>query len=357
MLRKDLELTGLVNLEEWQEIQDSFSEVLGVSLNTVSAHGKLLTRPSRPNRICCEILPHSPFYRDFCGQCILRKRLERPIEIKGEAHFQCLFGLDVCVVPIAAVGESNIAYIVLGPLVLNNRKDTAECTEEARRLGLRLEEVLDALVEVNVFSYNKIYSINKLVQDIFSHIAQSGYHKKRLGEMAPEIREMDPLFARYYEEKILSSLLKACSLALDADSGSVMTMDKDTHILHIKAASKLDEDIVNNTNVKVGEGIAGLAAATAEPIILPRDEDKPGLSQRMKRKHIRSSMIVPFSKPFNREESNGVYGVINLNMVRKDKNFSKRDIAFVQELVNLSSIALIPFLKSNLPPSTQQPTF
>ena len=342
----DLSLRNLVNLEEWQRIQDSFSEALEITLRTVSLNGKLLSRVSRPNRLCSKIPPNAPAYSDFCGKCILKSEVKNFTEIKEEANFKCPFGLDLFLVPVTAVGSRIIAHIIVGPLILNRRKDIPEYGEYAEKAGVEPAELMDALLEINVFSHNKSYSVTKLLRDIFSHMAQTGYHKKRLGEMAPEIREMDPLFSRYYEGKILNSLLNVCSLALDAESGSVMVVDRKTNMLHIKAASKLDEDVVNNTNIKVGEGIAGVAAATAKPIILPEDGDKQGLSPKMKRKYIKSSMIVPFRRPFNRENSNDVYGVMNLNIVRKDKNFSEKDIAFAQELINLVSIALIPFQKS-----------
>jgi len=64
---------------------------------------------------------------------------------------------------------------------------------------------------------------------------------------------------------------------------------------------------------------------------------------KMKRNYIKSSMIVPFPKGKSRE----VYGVINLNMVRKNTQFSKKDIAFVQEMLNLASTALIPFQENH----------
>lgn len=343
MFRKDLGLKNLVNLEEWQKIQDSFSDVVEITLRTISLDGKLLSKVSRPNRLCGKIPPHAPAYADFCGNCILKTDLQNLTDIKEETNFKCSFGLDLFLVPITAVGNRIIAHIILGPVILNRRKDSSEYAKEAEKLGIKLEELMDALVEINVFSYNKIYSVTKLTRDIFSHMAQTGYHKKRLGEMAPEMMEMDPLFSRYYEEKILSSLLNACMLALDTDSGSVMTMDKKTHMLHIKAAAKLDEDVINKTNIKVGEGIAGVAAATAQPIVLPQDGDKNGLSRRMKRGYIKSSMIVPFPK----EKNHDVYGVINLNMIRKNINFSQKDIAFVQELINLASIALVPFQQTS----------
>ena len=339
MFRKELTLASLVSLEEWQRIQDAFAEALEITLRTVSLTGKLLSRVSRPSRICSKIPSNSSSSSAFCAACKLRKSPEAFSNIKEEANFKCPFGLDLFIIPITATDSRVVAHIIIGPVILERRKDNSEYAEYAKSAGRKLEELLDALVEISVLSYNKSYSVKKLIRNSFSYIAQTGYHKKRLGEMAPEVREMDPLFLRYYEEKILNSMLNACMLALDTDSGSVMTLDRKTHLLHIKAASKLDQEIVQNTNLKVGEGIAGMAAATAQPIILPEDESKPGLSEKMKRSYIKSSMIVPFPKG----KSHDVYGVINLNILRKNIKFSKNDIAFVQELLNLASTALIPF--------------
>ena len=254
---------------------------------------------------------------------------------------KCPFGLDVFVVPIIAHKDNVVACIMVGPLILKSRKAISEYTKDAEKAGIKLEDLMDALIEVNVFSYNKVYSMTRLIKDIFSYMAQTGYHKKRLGEIAPEVAEMDPLFSKYYEEKVLSSLLNSCALALDADSGSVMTLDKNTNVLHIKVASKLDEDVMHNTHIKMGEGIAGLAAQTAQPIILPKDGNKKGLSGKLNREYIKSSMVIPFNKGDSHTPGD-VYGVINLNIVRREADFSEKDISIVKELVNLASIALIP---------------
>jgi len=326
MLYKDLNLADLVNFEEWQKIQDSFSEVLEVTLRTFSLDGKLLSKTSRPNRLC--------------GNCAVKECEGSPAPSK-KANIKCPFGLDAFVVPIMAISNVVVACIIVGPLILKSRKAVPEYAKDAKESRVKLEDLMDALIDINVFSYNKVYAMSSLIKDMFSHMAQTGYHKKRLGEITPEVASLDPIFSAYYEEKVLSSLLNSCALALDADSGSVMTVDKNTNMLHIKVASKLDEEIMQNTCVKVGEGIAGLAAQTAQPIILPKDENKKGLIHKMKRKYIRSSMIIPFNKGDSRDPED-VYGVINLNIVRKDGDFSEKDISIVRELVNLASIALIP---------------
>lgn len=334
MLYKDLSLADLVVLEDWQKIQDQFSEALEVTLRTVSPEGEFLSETSRSNRLCNNF----PTHCNACPVCKYRK--PSVFDIKNVTSFKCALGLDIFAVPITAVGSKIVAYIVLGPVMLKARKSISEYTKDAQKLGVRLEELMDAMIEINVFSYSKIQTIINLIKDMSSYMAQTGYHKKRLGEIAPEVVELDPIFSRYYEEKILSSLLDSCTLALGADSGSVMTLDK-TNRLHIKVASKLDKDIVKDTTVNVGEGIAGIAAQTAQPIILPKDEGKNNLYKKMKRKDIKSSMIVPFTKG----NAQDVYGVINLNIVRKNVDFSEKDIALVKELVHMASIALIPLHK------------
>lgn len=341
MLYKDLSLADLVSLEDWQKFQDQFSEALEVTLRTVSPTGDRLSVTSRPNRLCDKILSKIPDSDEYCCNCRIGEGDKFPaLDIKKVTNLKCPLGLDTFVVPVVAVGDRIAAHMILGPVILKARKSDSEYAKDAGKLGVKAEELTDALIEINVFSYNKIQSIINLIKDTTSYMAQTGYHKKRLGEIAPEVVELDPIFSRYYEEKILSSLLDSCTLALGADSGSVMTMDNENR-LHIKVASKIDQSIVKKTTLKMGEGIAGVAAETAKIIILPKDETKNNLSRKMKRKDIKSSMIVPFTKG----GAHDVYGVINLNIVRKNVDFSEKDIAVVKELVRMASIALIPLHK------------
>ncbi|MFH0731615.1 MAG: PocR ligand-binding domain-containing protein [Candidatus Omnitrophota bacterium] len=332
----------LINIKDWQAIQDSLSEVLELSLRTFSFDGEAMTKTSRPNHLCAVIFPHASKDADVLHVCMAESKIKSISGIDKETKIICPFGLNAFIIPIMAVADEIVAYLALGPVMLAKRGDASAYSKEASRFGIDLEQLMDTLLDMPVFTYNRLNEVIKLMTEVFSHIAQAGYHKKRLGEIKPEVMQLDPGFSRYYEDKILNSLLNSCTLALNADSGSVMTLNESTNMLHIKVSSKLDKEIVNNTNVKMGEGIAGLAAATSKPIILPQDKDNKAISGKMKRKDITSSMIVPFSKP----NSESAYGVINLNIMRKNINFSDRDIALVKELVNLASIALTPLKKS-----------
>ncbi|MBL7071925.1 MAG: PocR ligand-binding domain-containing protein [Candidatus Omnitrophica bacterium] len=339
MFQDDINILDIVDLVEWQKIQDAFANSLEVTLQTVFSKGDLLTVPSRSDRLHKELLDKAANVEEFCKDCFLAAGANDPSHIKETTEFKCPLGLSIFAVPIKAVREKAAAHVIIGPVIFKNRKTPAEYAEDAKKFGIQPDDLMDALIEIKVFTYNRIHFITDLIDRIFSYIVQTGYHKKRLGEIAPKIAEMDPMFSRYYEEKILNALLNACALALDADSGSVMVLDKKTNSLHIKVSQKMDKDIVDNTSVKIGEGIAGIVAATAQPLLLPKDKDKKGISDKLKRKNIKSSMVVPLGK-ISKENAKDLYGVINLNIARKERDFSEKDTALVQELTNLASIAL-----------------
>ncbi len=334
MPQNDPRLEKLVRIEDWQKIQDSCAEAFGITLGTYDINANILLKKSNPLRICDLIASTTPGYTRHDDLCFTRKGFTPAKEGISKAH--CPAGLNVFFTPIKPFGQKVVAFMAIGPVILNKRKDPAFYTGCAKKMGIPSEDLLDLLIEVNVFSHNNIYAVVNFIGKVFSYMARTGYHKRRLGEIAREVVEVDPLFASYYEQKILDSLLTASTIMLDADSGSVMTIDNKS-CLQIASSSRLNKDIVEKTNIKVGEGLAGMAAATSRPIVLPKDSKKAGISKNMKRNDIRSSLIVPF----NKANSDDVYGVLSLNILRKDKNFSDKDITLTKELVKLASIALV----------------
>ena len=132
MFQRDLGLTDLIPLEEWQKIQDSFSDTLEVTIRTISPDGTPLSRGSRPSRFSSAIIAKTPLSSDFNDLC-LSKELLASVEAHTatDAEFKYPFGLDVFTVPIKAVGNRIVAYVVLGPLIIKKRKGASEYAKEA----------------------------------------------------------------------------------------------------------------------------------------------------------------------------------------------------------------------------------
>lgn len=330
-----ISLKKLVNLQDWNKLQESFSEALGLPISTVDPKGEIISPLTGKNNLCSKINSNCQFAIE---KCLIASNYNALSDISDLTTLKCSKSLDATIIPIKPFRNKTVGYMVVGPYIAVKHKDTAQYDQFLKDTGLKSEYLTEGNNKCGAFSHTKIHTIAKLLEKTFNDIAQTSYHKKRLGEIASEMVEMDPFFARQYEERLFSALLRTCLSALDADSGSVMKLDKHSDILRIKVASKLDQNIIDHTSVRVGEGIAGRAAQSAETIILPQDEKKLDMQGELKRKYIKSALIVPF----NKLNDHDVYGVLNLNIIRKEKAFTENDIKFIKELTNLASIALTP---------------
>ncbi|MFH1664735.1 MAG: PocR ligand-binding domain-containing protein [Candidatus Omnitrophota bacterium] len=326
-------LEELIYFEDWQKIQDSFADTFGLSLSTVDVKGAQLFRKSKPLDLCGLLPDDLPGYVKFNGQWLVKKEFNLSPRGLTSANGPC--NLKTFFFPIKTFGRNVIAFMAVGPLIIDKREDRSFYAGCAEDMGAPPGALSDLLAGINVFPHSEMRKITVLMESVFAYIARTSYHNKRLGQISREMAKVDPLFSRTYEQKVLSSLLNACKVALDVESGSVMTIDKFKH-LHIMVSSKLNKDIVNNSDQKVGEGIAGKAADAAEPILLPKDSGKGDILKDMKRSSIKSSMIVPFNKAISFE----TYGVLNLNILRKGRKFSQKDIDLTKELVSMASLAL-----------------
>src|SRR3989338_4622176 len=110
MFQENLGLSDLVNLGDWQKTQDLLADVLEVTLQTISLYGSQLSKKSRPNQVCDELLSKLSGHSDFYGNHILNSEAKNLITIKERTNFKCPLGLDIFVVPIKAVGSNIIAY-------------------------------------------------------------------------------------------------------------------------------------------------------------------------------------------------------------------------------------------------------
>lgn len=145
-----------------------------------------------------------------------------------------------------------------------------------------------------------------------------------LVEAAAEIvRLVDP------QAIIETSLDRALSVA-HAQTGSVMLADSDG-ILRIRAARGLPPEVVTDSAVRSGDGIAGVVWASGAPLVI---EDLAPDGARGRRHGIRSAVSVPIASG---EE---VYGVLNVGNADFPPTLSSRRVATVQALGSCVAIAL-----------------
>lgn len=217
---------------------------------------------------------------------------------------------------------------------------------EEKSLKIKFEDLENA-------SLNKIYlSIEDKIQyvicyekeipeGIFDLLVEEFRHTvedinlKKSFEREKEISEIIDFFSQKIEKvPFLEGILKRVLNILDADAGSIMAYDEDENTLKIIASWGLPKDVVENTVLRMGEGIAGWVAQHREPLILEDVYKDRRFLIIEPRFDIKSSICYPLI------HNNKVVGVLNINSLREFKKFNQKDLEIVEKITPVLSSLL-----------------
>ena len=132
-------------------------------------------------------------------------------------------------------------------------------------------------------------------------------------------------------EGVTRGALDAAMSMSDASTGSVMLLAEEESSLTIVAAQGLPEEIVTNTQVALGEGIAGWVASSGQPLLV---EDLPGRPGRSDRHGVRSAVSVPIA------DEDGLLGVLNVGSRTFPARFTTEHLNTLELLGRQTAIAL-----------------
>jgi len=323
----DLSLKNLIEIKQWQKIQDDFSAVTGVSLRTIDLYGVAVTRPSAEPRLCRNLLKN-PYIKDrICGRC-LPTFLGGKGVVDKNLSFVCQAGICNFLTPLR-FKDTTCGYIVLGPVIMVMRKNREHYIDLAEELMLDLNELWSALVEIKVMSFQGIQSLIELVRGVGEYTIKLNHQatvSKKEVVMASDSSKLN---------RLLNALLEVAFQLTEADIGSIMFFDNADDNLTIRAARGIPEEIVHSTRVKLGEGISGIAAQEGRPFLIDENLEDNRIKGYLRRPYISSSMILPI----NVEEK--TVGVMNLGtLMTSAVKFNTDTVKLVDRLVDLTAVAI-----------------
>lgn len=337
----NVSLSEVVDIDRWQKLQDHFAEVIGTAIRTVDLEGKQLTIPSRMTRFCQEIIGSSSAGAERCGMCIPTQASDMELE-KGYKTFSCHLGLHNLSIPVLVTNKIVAARMLVGPVILGRRKDASEYLQEATELGIDIEEFMDGLREIKVFSFSRFESVAKLLRDVSRCITQLGYQKMRLAKIVPDVLTINKAIHSFYLDKVLNTLLEVASYATGAEFGSVMLFNRDSGILTIKVATGLEEKVIKDTRLKLGEGIAGIVAENRQSLLLDDMVEDSRVKVRLKRPQIKSAIVAPLQL-----ENGELFGILNISTRRARDLLTPISMELVNQLIKLASVALTSITAKN----------
>ncbi|MFH1094450.1 MAG: response regulator [Candidatus Omnitrophota bacterium] len=165
-------------------------------------------------------------------------------------------------------------------------------------------------------------------------LIEKAIEKHQLTETVALYEISKAIFSTIEMNDLLKIIVDLAMKVLRADDVSIMLFDEQGK-LYIAFANGLNEEVVKNTRLALGERIAGWVAESRQSVILinglTNDERFKGVRGR---EDIKSSMVIPLIK------SNTVLGILAVNRLNISENFSQVDLYKSNIFASLSSLAL-----------------
>lgn len=325
--KENLPLLDMIDTTRWQRLQDNLTNVLGVPIRTVSAAHDLLVAPSWPVGLASEPVIDLLNVGEELEQLLPPDNLPM-----NTSNLITNLGVTFAAVPIRCDARKIIAYIVIGPMIVGPRENELQFRDRVSQLGLDAKELWPVLLLLKLFTFVRIRSVLKLVEEIGTSMVVQFVKETEHSDTEKETREEVEL----YSKRVMHSLLEAAALATQADGGSIMSYTADGEALVITAAKGLSDAVIQKTRLRAGEGIAGIAVDRQSILLVDDEVQEDVIRNRMKRPEITSSLIAPLMS-----ESDGEpIGVINLRTGNIKRRFTQEDVELLRCLLNLAGTAL-----------------
>lgn len=325
----------IVDIANWQTIQNNLSEVLKVTLRTLDTSGELLNLPSISARACEEIMRSTPEGMSYFKKCLGGALTGK--ESKWKDGYQCPLSFYNFLIPLK-VKDQTIAYLQVGPVVIGKHPALGDCAKTIESLNVDPERFYDAVREMRTFSFYGIRSVVELLYDIGLCVCQMGYQNSQLKGLLPRAPLMAERLHEVYREKLLKALLEVSCDFAEADQGSIMLLDERNNELYIKMAKGLSEEIINTARLKLGEGLAGIVAEDGEALLIGDAVTDERIGKRLNNPQLKNSILIPLKR------KNKLFGVLNVASYKEaGEKFTVNSVETIDKLAELVETTLADF--------------
>jgi HD-GYP domain-containing protein (c-di-GMP phosphodiesterase class II) len=186
-----------------------------------------------------------------------------------------------------------------------------------------------------LLAINRGITFRKLIRDL----------QKEKRELEKKVRERTKELVLIYKigqeisstlklDRVLQSIVDKLSMILGLEICAILLAD-DSGRLSIRSAQGLDASYLNQTSIKMGEGISGWVWEHKQALLLNDVDSDPRFADRRQERYYMKSLIsVPLIV------KNKVIGVININNKKSKEPFNDYDLRLVKEIATEAAIAI-----------------
>jgi len=328
----------VIDREKWWDMLSHFIDVLRINIFVVDLQGQIILPPEK-SRYGGRLLTDASLKFDL-GQGAVD--MEKHFEPHGPFLESCNnYGLNSFAVPIKVEQGQVIAYMVIGPVVLNKRLSGAEYEEMAEKYQCNKADLLNELGGVRVVSNLMVNSMLELLSEIIRDNVELSLRKKELEKIKSEVggvsddftKTAQEIYSAVYLDGLLATLLDVALKMTNAECGSIMIKDPKEDVLTVKASRGIDLQKLHGVKIKMGQGIAGTAAKENAPFVIQGMQGDNRIKPFLRRPDIKEALVMPLS------DKNRVFGVLSLH-TKKEGNRIEGGLDNLQYLSKLLSSAL-----------------
>ncbi len=154
----------------------------------------------------------------------------------------------------------------------------------------------------------------------------------RKGELLQALHEIvESVNLTIDPNELFERMLEIAMGVTGADGGSLMLLDPERGELRVRVAVGLEPELWPKIKVKLGEGVAGRAAAEARPLRVRGRASSELFRLQRPRQDIEAALCVPLV------HEGRVLGVLNLSHSTRDDMFAESDLEFAEQLGRLDA--------------------
>ncbi|MBI1977242.1 MAG: PocR ligand-binding domain-containing protein, partial [Candidatus Omnitrophica bacterium] len=162
----------LLDLKQWQKIQNLFAEIIGANLWLIEPTGTSFTISSQVTPSCSNLAVPIEGVQNSKSNCVW-KAFQNMSDHHGMVY-HCPHRLSYFLIPIRCEDET-VGVLVVGPILLGKREDQKTNDDLAKTLGVDHEVFSDRIREIKVFSHHGIRIVLEFLEELVHHLVREAY--------------------------------------------------------------------------------------------------------------------------------------------------------------------------------------
>lgn len=250
-------LTDILEIATWQQVQDSFSAIIGYEISVLDADGRPLCRPSNENNICRiikETAAGASLCSEYCG-----KSIKEAVKKREPFLFRCHANLYSFAVPIILDEKHQI--VILGGHTFFSYRDFAAFIKNVDSLGIDRARILSLNKDLKFSDTISLKLACRYIYTSASNMLKNTYNqnifRQKFSQLLTLFNVSTDLSFDISHYEIYGIILNVLGILFDVNTASIMLKAEDDDVFRTKTSFGQKDEIVLSYITDASKSIFG----------------------------------------------------------------------------------------------------